>query len=564
MMKQKRIVAVALGLALSVSPMIVLPTAFADQVSGNPSSSISARSTAPNPLDKFSAEEKAYLEANYFTFPSTTDTSKGFDGWNPSVTEYTGLKTTDVDGLHNSNSKYEVVKDGDALFHYTGASGKDESGAKVAIWSNGATAHAGEKYDTRTVTYTGRKSGASITYVFTTLSKVNVPGVNDSGTTGGATNTKGLNADEKAFIDKYKDTIASALGIDGFAPSTTDYYGVKESVLDTVADKIPTANKGLKLLGAPIEIDTNATGWLADGKTTQTKPAGTDLAYRVTIRGKSGGTVAYTLHTRTLTIMDKADAAELKNVTATANGKQIQGFDPTKTGTWTVPDGAEVKLSGLPDGWGSYKNLDAKPGTLSYDIKKGDVTVVTWTFTYDSTTDPDKPSTGADVLKGVAATVDGKPLPSFDPTKSGTYRVATGAEVKISNVPSDWKLDKTASDSKLVFTASKDGTTVTWTFEYQGKDDDGATTNPGDNAGNNSQNNNVDTTSKPPVNGANPLASTGVGIGWVGWLIGILAIIGGALGITVAVRKPKGKATDETPAPEADDSEASSDQPLNS
>ena len=66
------------------------------------------------------------------------------------------------------------------------------------------------------------------------------------------------------------------------------------------------------------------------------------------------------------------------------------------------------------------------------------------------------------------------------------------------------------------------------------------------------------------VNGANPLASTGVGIGWVGWLIGILAIIGGALGITVAVRKPKGKATDETPAPEADDSEASSDQPLNS
>lgn len=57
------------------------------------------------------------------------------------------------------------------------------------------------------------------------------------------------------------------------------------------------------------------------------------------------------------------------------------------------------------------------------------------------------------------------------------------------------------------------------------------------------------------------LASTGVGIGWVGWLIGILVVIGGALGITVAVRKPKGKATDETP--EADDSEASSDQPRN-
>lgn len=62
-------------------------------------------------------------------------------------------------------------------------------------------------------------------------------------------------------------------------------------------------------------------------------------------------------------------------------------------------------------------------------------------------------------------------------------------------------------------------------------------------------------------NNALGLASTGVGIGWVGWLIGILVIIGGALGITAAVRKPKGKATDETP--EADDSEASSDQPRN-
>lgn len=509
MMKQKRIVAVTLGLALSVSPMIVLPTAFADQVSGNPSSSISARSTAPNPLDKFSAEEKASL-----------------------------------------------------------------------------------------------------------------------------------------------DKIASALGIDGFDPSTTDYYGVKESSLDTVAGKIPTANSDLTSQKAPLEIDTANTGWLVDGKIAKDKPSSGDMAYRVTIKGKSGGTVAYTLHTAsqdasskadpgelkgvtatangtavkdfnpvkdgtytvpddaevkigdvpdgwkldhktdsktgTLTFTctkddvtvtwtfknddgtttpstgDKADPSELAGVTATADGKPVDGFNPTKTGTWTIPAGAEVKLSGLPDGWASYKNLDAKPGTLSYDIKKGDVTVVTWTFTYDSTTDPDKPATGADALKGVAVTVDGKPLPSLDPTKSGTYRVAKGAEVKISNVPSDWKLDKTASDSKLVFTASKDGTTVTWTFEYQGKDDDGATINPGDNAGNNSQNNNDGTTSKPPANGANPLASTGVGIGWVGWLIGILVVIGGALGITVAVRKTKGKATDETPAPEADDSEASSDQPLNS
>lgn len=34
-----------------------------------------------------------------------------------------------------------------------------------------------------------------------------------------------------------------------------------------------------------------------------------------------------------------AYAAELKNVTATADGKPVQGFDPTKTGTWTIPAG---------------------------------------------------------------------------------------------------------------------------------------------------------------------------------------------------------------------------------
>lgn len=427
MMKQKRIVAVALGLALSVSPMIVLPTAFADQVSGNPSSSISARSTAPNPLDKFSTEEKA-------------------------------------------------------------------------------------------------------------------------------------------FLNNHKDKIASALGIDGFDPSTTDYYGVKESALDTVAGKIPTSNTGLlKPMGAPLEIDTNATGWLVDGKIAKDKPSSGDMAYRVTIKGKSGGTVAYTLHTASQDASSKADPGELKGVTATANGTAVTDFNPVKDGTYTVPDDAEVKIGDVPDGWKLDHKADSKTGTLTFTCTKDDVTV-TWTFKYDDGTTT--PSTGdkADPseLAGVTATADGKPVDGFAPTKTGTWTVPDGAEVKISNVPSDWKLDKTASDSKLVFAASKDGTTVTWTFEYQGKDDGGATTNPGDNAGNKSQNNNDGTTSKPTVNGANPLASTGVGIGWVGWLIGILAIIGGALGITVAVRKPKGKATDETPAPEADDSEASSDQPLNS
>lgn len=253
MMKQKRIVAVALGLALSVSPMIVLPTAFADQVSGNPSSSISARSTAPNPLDKFSTEEKA-------------------------------------------------------------------------------------------------------------------------------------------FLNNHKDKIASALGIDGFDPSTTDYYGVKESALDTVAGKIPTSNTGLlKPMGAPLEIDTNATGWLVDGKIAKDKPSSGDMAYRVTIKGKSGGTVAYTLHTASQDASSKADPGELKGVTATANGTAVTDFNPVKDGTYTVPDDAEVKIGDVPDGWKLDHKADSKTGTLTFTCTKDDVTV-TWTFKYDDGTTT--PSTG--------------------------------------------------------------------------------------------------------------------------------------------------------------------------
>lgn len=238
MMKQKRIVVVALGLALSVSPMIVLPTAFADQVSGNPSSSISARSTAPNPLDKFSTEEKA-------------------------------------------------------------------------------------------------------------------------------------------FLNNHKDKIASALGIDGFDPSTTDYYGVKESALDTVAGKIPTSNTGLlKPMGAPLEIDTANTGWLVDGKIAKDKPSSGDMAYRVTIKGKSGGTVAYTLHTASQDASSKADPGELKGVTATANGTAVKDFNPVKDGTYTVPDDAEVKIGDVPDGWKLDHKTDSKTGTLTFTCTKDDVTVL--------------------------------------------------------------------------------------------------------------------------------------------------------------------------------------------
>lgn len=192
-------------------------------------------------------------------------------------------------------------------------------------------------------------------------------------------------------------------------------------------------------------------------------------------------------------------------------------------------------------------------GTVVFTASKYGTPVVTWTFKNDSATDPDKPADpGTDALKNVAATADGKPIAGFDPTRDGAYKVAAGAKVRISDVPSDWKLDKTESGSKLVFTASKGGTAVTWTFEYQANGGSSATdpgNGGGSNAGGDGQGDPGKTpdTSKPAASpkpagtaddgqaaGAAPLASTGAGTGPAIAVAGLLAMAGASLLAAVA------------------------------
>ena len=248
-----------------------------------------------------------------------------------------------------------------------------------------------------------------------------------------------------------------------------------------------------------------------------------------------------------------AYAAELKNVTATADGKPVQGFDPTKTGTWTIPAGTQVNIVDMPDDWKLDGKAEQPAGTVVFTASKYGTPVVTWTFKNDSATDPDKPADpGTDALKNVAATADGKPIAGFDPTRDGASKVAAGAKVRISDVPSDWKLDKTESGSKLVFTASKGGTAVTWTFEYQANGGSSATdpgNGGGSNAGGDGQGDPGKTpdTSKPAASpkpagtaddgqaaGAAPLASTGAGTGPAIAVAGLLAMAGASLLAAVA------------------------------
>lgn len=123
-----------------------------------------------------------------------------------------------------------------------------------------------------------------------------------------------------------------------------------------------------------------------------------------------------------------AYAAELKNVTATADGKPVQGFDPTKTGTWTIPAGTQVNIVDMPDDWKLDGKAEQPAGTVVFTASKYGTPVVTWTFKNDSATDPDKPADpGTDALKNVAATADGKPIAGFDPFErrlhAGEHRV---------------------------------------------------------------------------------------------------------------------------------------------
>lgn len=149
---------------------------------------------------------------------------------------------------------------------------------------------------------------------------------------------------------------------------------------------------------------------------------------------------------------------ELAGVTATADGNPVGGFTPTQTGTWTVPHGSTVLLTGIPEGWVTTH----EDNTLVWTVTAPDNSVsVTWTF------EQEQPASSTDDLKGVTATVDGIPVDNFDPTQSGTWLVPSGSTVSLSGIPSDWQV--THEKGTLVWTlTSPDGSlSVTWTFEEE-------------------------------------------------------------------------------------------------
>lgn len=149
---------------------------------------------------------------------------------------------------------------------------------------------------------------------------------------------------------------------------------------------------------------------------------------------------------------------ELKGVTATADGNPVEGFTPTQTGTWTVPHGSTVLLTGIPEGWVTTH----EDNTLVWTVTAPDNSVsVTWTF------EQEQPASSTVDLKGVTATVDGIPVDNFDPTQSGTWLVPSGSTVSLSGIPSDWQVTHEKGTLTWTVTSPDGSLSVTWTFEEE-------------------------------------------------------------------------------------------------
>ncbi|MBT1162096.1 InlB B-repeat-containing protein [Bifidobacterium sp. SO1] len=146
---------------------------------------------------------------------------------------------------------------------------------------------------------------------------------------------------------------------------------------------------------------------------------------------------------------------DLKNVTATANGRPVNGFNPTISGEWPVSEGATVALSGIPSGW-TKQHLD---GTLQWRIVSPDGSVVvTWRFI-------EVHEYSKNDLKNVTAVLpDGSKVSGFDPVNGGTFTVPAGTKsVSLENIPSGWS--STPLDSGIGFKVYGGGLSVTYRFE---------------------------------------------------------------------------------------------------
>ena len=207
---------------------------------------------------------------------------------------------------------------------------------------------------------------------------------------------------------------------------------------------LPAGATGVTLAGAP-------DGWTLDGPDYD----GTSITWQVSSPDSKivrRYTFIFPDHTPTLD--------DLRDLTPTTDGgKPIDGFDPTRSGTWQVPEDATIGWTGIPrNGW-TWSHAE---GTLSWTIRSVDG-AYSFTYTFIPTHEP----VAAD-LAGVAAVTDtGETVDGFDPVNGGTFPVPAGTtRVDLKDIPDGWTATPMPAGLGYTLTSSN-GLTVTYIFDVQ-------------------------------------------------------------------------------------------------
>ena len=212
-------------------------------------------------------------------------------------------------------------------------------------------------------------------------------------------------------------------------------------------DPVDGGTFALPATATGVTLDGTPDGWNLEGPDYD----GTSITYQVSSPdSKIIRRYTFALPDHTPTLDDLADLTP-----TTDGGKTIDGFDPTKSGTYQVPEDATVSWTGIPrNGW-TWSHVK---GTLAWTIASVD-----GQYTFLPTHDP-----VADDLVGVTATTDtGEAVEGFDPVNGGTFPVPAGTkQVSLSNIPDGWTATPLDEGIGYTLTASN-GLTVTYTFDVQ-------------------------------------------------------------------------------------------------
>ena len=237
--------------------------------------------------------------------------------------------------------------------------------------------------------------------------------------------------------------------LDGFNYGTTDYQ--LDEPVDSLDATVPEHWTGT--------WDTTA----ENGKT------------KITLTVTSPDGTVKEQYTFTYTTPEDADDTyaedDLKTLSATINGKPVDGFDYKTTEYTFTETTANITLSGIPTDWTVGKVTDAEHGVVEFTVTSPDGTVSkTYTFTYEGAASGDEDhKSSIDDLKDLTVTIGGEPFDEFDYRKSN-YTLDKGpVEIKLGNIPADWKAEKTEDPDTgaLTFTlTSPDGLKQTYTFTY--------------------------------------------------------------------------------------------------